>query len=84
LRGVHPALLVSLSLLVPFGCLGLLLFLAKLEDTLNDDVEKDVRRHVPEPIVAIPMATEPRPQTQSEVQPAPAAATNPVITQAAS
>jgi hypothetical protein len=51
---MHPALLVALSMIVPFACLGLLLFLSWLEDTLDDGVKKAERRYVPEPIRAVP------------------------------
>ena len=72
---MHPALLVALSVFVPFGCLGLLLFLAKLEDTLPNDVERTERSHVPEPILAIPLPPEPTPVPVAEPLPEPAAAT---------
>ena len=51
---MHPALLVAFSLSVPVACLGLLLFLSWLEDTLNDDVMKTERRHSPAPITTMP------------------------------
>ncbi|HJR37662.1 MAG TPA: hypothetical protein VJ819_04695 [Nocardioidaceae bacterium] len=70
---MHPALLVALSVFVPFGCLGLLLFLAKLEDTLPNDVERSERSNVPEPILAIPLS-EPMPAPPvAQPEPAPAA-----------
>ena len=71
---MHPALLVALSVFVPFGCLGLLLFLAKLEDTLPNDVERSERSNVPEPILAIPLS-EPMPAPVKQPEPAPAAVT---------
>jgi hypothetical protein len=71
---MHPALLVALSVFVPFGCLGLLLFLAKLEDTLPNDVERSERSHVPEPILAIPLPPEPTHKPVPEPEPTPAAA----------
>lgn len=42
------------SVMVPFVCLGMLMLLAWLEDTLADDVKKSTRRNTPQPIVAVP------------------------------
>lgn len=52
---MHPVVLVALSALTPFCCLGLLLFLGWLEDTLDADVKKAERRRMPQPIRAIPV-----------------------------
>ena len=71
---MHPALLVALSVFVPFGCLGLLLFLAKFEDTLPNDVERTELSQVPEPILAIPLPPVATPAPVREPEPAPAAA----------
>ena len=67
---MHPALMVALSVLVPFGCLGLLLFLSWLEDTLAEDVRKAERRYAPEPVVAVP-TTRSRPVVSEEKAPEP-------------
>jgi hypothetical protein len=53
---MHQEMLLVLSMLVPFAWLVLLLGLAWLEDTLNDDVRKTERRYRPEPIRAVPLA----------------------------
>ena len=51
---MHPEMLLVLSMLVPFAWLVLLLWLAWLEDTLNDDVKKTERRYRHDPIRAVP------------------------------
>lgn len=46
---MNEAMLLSFGLTVPFLCLGLLLWLARLEDTLGDGIEspKTVREAAP-------------------------------------
>lgn len=43
------------SVMVPVVCLGMLMLLAWLEDTLVEDVNKTTRRNTPQPIVAVPV-----------------------------
>ncbi len=78
---MHPAMLVGLSTLVPFGWLGLLLWLARFEDTLVEDVRKAERRNVPDPILAIPVQR-PKPTMSSAASPAAPPAPRPVPAQA--
>jgi hypothetical protein len=52
---MNPVLLVAAIATVPAICLGLLLWLSWLEDTLDRSVERAQRRSVPEPILAIPV-----------------------------
>ena len=68
---MHPGLLLATSAMVPFACLGLLMWLSWLEDTLVEDVKRTERRHVPEPIVAFPVQR--AEVTPLPVKPAPAA-----------
>lgn len=49
------ALMVGASVLTPVACLGLLFWLARLEDTLVDDVRKVQRQPAPAPILVIPV-----------------------------
>jgi hypothetical protein len=44
--------------LFPFGCLGLLLWLGRLEDTLVEDMNRAERANVPPPVVAVPVRRE--------------------------
>lgn len=69
---MHPAVMVSLSLLVPLACLGLLLFLSWLEDTLDADVVRSERRHDPAPVLAIRVTPEPEAEPMPDPAPAPA------------
>jgi hypothetical protein len=50
---MHPLILVAAASSVPFVCLGLLMWLAWLEDTLAADVKKSERRHAPRPVRAV-------------------------------
>lgn len=59
---------LATSVMVPFVCLGMLLWLAWLEDTLVEDVKKSSRRSTPQPIVSVPATS------KAPVRPAPAAA----------
>lgn len=51
---MHPLVLVVVSLLIPFFCLGLLLWLSWLEDTLPEDVKRTERRNLPQRVAAMP------------------------------
>jgi hypothetical protein len=53
---MHPALSVALASLVPLFCLGLLLWLARLEETLDRDVKATARRPEPAPVRAVPVS----------------------------
>lgn len=41
---------LTFALAVPFLCLGLLLWLARLEETLTDGIEPDRRPREPQPV----------------------------------
>jgi hypothetical protein len=56
---MHTALMLAVVPLFPLGCLGLLLYLAWLEDRLDADMKKASRRPSPEPIRAIPVHSAP-------------------------
>ncbi len=69
---MHSALpVVATCAAVPLACLGLLMWLAWLEDTLEDSVRKSVRRPAPEPILAIPVRRPTIPAVPAPVEPAP-------------
>jgi hypothetical protein len=52
---MRPELMISTAVLVPLTCLGLLLLLGWLEETLEADVHKAVRRSRPAPIREMPI-----------------------------
>ena len=59
---MNPAWALTFAALVPFLCLGLLLWLARLEETLTDglDAPKATRGPAPAPVLAeAPAATPP-------------------------
>ena len=60
---MNPAWTLSFAVLVPFLCLGLLLLLDRLEDTLGDglDTSKVDRESAPAPVVAEAPAPAPAP-----------------------
>jgi hypothetical protein len=69
---MNPVLLVAAVATVPAICLGLLLWLSWLEDTLESSVERAERRNVPEPILAIPVqrvSSPVAPAAQPEAEP---------------
>lgn len=47
---MRPVLMISTAMLVPLACLGMLLLLGWLEETLDSDVRKAMRRSGPAPI----------------------------------
>jgi hypothetical protein len=53
---VHPVIWVTVAVTFPLACLGLLLGLAYLEDTLPADVRRSQRRSTPEPVRSFPVA----------------------------
>jgi hypothetical protein len=53
---VHPVIWVTVAVTFPLACLGLLLGLAYLEDTLPADVRRSQRRSSPEPVRSFPVA----------------------------
>ena len=54
---MQALLVLVAALLSPLLALGLLLWLAHLEDTLPRDVRRASRQPAPEPILAIPVRT---------------------------
>ena len=78
---MQALLVLVAALLSPLLGLGLLLWLAHLEDTLPRDVRRASRKPAPEPILAIPLrapvvagATVPEQRAAAEVQRAPSPA----------
>ena len=69
------ALMIGASVLTPIACLGLLFWLARLEDTLVDDVRKAQHQPSPAPILAFPVQRRPAflESAATESGPAPAA-----------
>lgn len=59
---MHPLVVLAVAMLIPFACLGLLFWLAWLEDTLDVAVQKSKRRRVPNPVLAIPVDPGTRPE----------------------
>jgi hypothetical protein len=58
---------VVLALVFPVVCLFLLLWLARLEDTLSRDVRRTERKPEPPPILRIPVRSRPVQPQASEV-----------------
>lgn len=52
---MHVLVMLASVVGFPVGCLGLLLWLAHLEDTLPQGVRRSARRPSPPPILAIPV-----------------------------
>ena len=52
---MHPVVVLAISMGIPFACLGLLLWLAWLEDTLEQDVKRTERHTAPAPVLAVPV-----------------------------
>jgi hypothetical protein len=52
---MHPVVMLAISALIPLICLGLLMWLSWLEDTLPADVRKTERSFEPDPILAVPV-----------------------------
>lgn len=50
---MNPAWTLTFAAMVPFLCLGLLLWLARLEDTLTDGLDRSATRE-PAPTPAVP------------------------------
>lgn len=65
---MREVLQIVLALMFPLLCLGMVLWLARLEETLTRDVRRSERRPDPAPILRVParVKSELRPQT-SEV-----------------
>ncbi len=57
---MNEAMMLTFGLTVPFLCLGLLLWLARLEDTLGDGLEspKATREPAPAPVVTATASAE--------------------------
>ena len=52
------SMMLVVAVLFPLGCLGLLLWLGRLEDTLVEDMNRAERAAVPPPVVAVPVRRE--------------------------
>ena len=75
---MNEALMLTFAAAVPFLCLGLLLWLARLEDTLTDGLESPASRQSllePAPVPATAPATEPVGPVASAAPAAPGHAT---------
>lgn len=53
---MNEAITLTFAVAVPFLCLGLLLWLARLEDTLTDGLEAPAPAREPAPVAAIEAA----------------------------
>jgi hypothetical protein len=52
---MHEAIVIGSALLFPVACLGVVLWLGHMEDTLSRDVHRSRRRPDPAPILAVPV-----------------------------
>ena len=81
---MNPAWSLAFAALVPLLCLGMLLWLSWLEETLADDVAAAQKRRTPKPVLAIatPADTSPAPRSEQPALAPAATSSTPVETPA--